>query len=1004
MSPGGRRLPLELRLLTGLTLAVAVVYATTPVAIRVANRFEFYDHPVGYKAHGTPTPYLGGAAVVAGFVIAVGLLSRDWERTVPLIGGTLLMWGVGTWDDRRTVTPLTRVFVEVAIAALIWQLGYGWELGLGTGIDLVATCAWVVAVVNAFNLFDNMDGATSSMGTVTAAGLSLLGIVQGNTWLAVAGAALCGACAGFLPHNLRSPARIFLGDGGSMPIGFAVATLTMIGVSESAVELQSLAMGLLFVGIPALDTTLVMISRRRRGIPLLTGGRDHLTHRTRVRVRTARAVAIALGGAQAIISILAIVALHRGASAIAGAVAIYIVAAGVAIAVLDTRWAAAEAPVVSPTGQVSGATKRIRRRRTSMALVALAPLLAVAAAAPFFEGYYHPRLWIPGALVLVVLLTAGLIAAPVRLTRPALLFLGGVAALMALSLVSAVWADSIEAAVTEANRLALYLVLTGLLLVVLRTDAAAAWLVGGLAAAIAAGGAVVIAWMLGSDPTRLFIGGRLDEPLGYINGQAAFLLLGAWCCLAVAEQRRSSPLAGMGMAGATMLAALVMLSQSRGVALAAIASIVMVLAVVPGRLRRIAGLAVLGAALALAGAPLLDVYQGGRSGSLGPDVVREAARAALIAAALSGLAWAGMTVLQRQGASVTARGRPFVIAGLVACALVVGGIAVAERGAIADSVERQYREFTRVGEQGPTAAASASRLASGSGNRFDYWRIAWRTFEDRPLLGVGAGNYDRPYFQQRATEEDVTQPHSIELQVLSELGTPGLVALLLALAGLVWGGWGLARAARGSEPARFLAVAGIGCVTAWLVHTSVDWLHLLPGVSGVGLAGAVLLLRDRMPTRAPSPVRAIPRHRLAPAALAAIALALLGASLSREWIAETLRTDAQEALAERPEEALRQADRALRLDPEATEAYFVKSAALARFGQAEAAEAALREAARREPRNYVTWALLGDLAVRTGELAEARRHYRRALRLNPRDPGLRAHLADPRGRIADPGG
>src|SRR5215203_5021461 len=160
MSSGGRRLPLELRLLTGLSLAVAVVYAATPVAIRVAHRFEFFDQPVGYKAHGTPTPYLGGAAVVSGFVVAVALLSGDWGRTVPLLGGTLIMWAVGTWDDRRPVMPLMRVVVELALAALIWQLGFGWELGAGAGVDLAVTAIWVVAVVNAFNLFDNMDGAT----------------------------------------------------------------------------------------------------------------------------------------------------------------------------------------------------------------------------------------------------------------------------------------------------------------------------------------------------------------------------------------------------------------------------------------------------------------------------------------------------------------------------------------------------------------------------------------------------------------------------------------------------------------------------------------------------------------------------------------------------------------------------------------------------------------------------------------------------------------------------
>src|SRR5215217_8092782 len=291
MFRGAGRLPLELRLLTGLAMAVAVVYAATPLAIRVANRLQFYDHPVGYKAHGSPTPYLGGTAVVTGFVVAVVALAGHWERTLPLLAGVVAMWGVGTWDDRRTVTPAVRITLEVGLAAGLWWLGLGWELGLGALVDVAVTAFWIVAVVNAFNLFDNMDGATPAMGTVAAAGLATLGVAQGNTWLAVTAAALCGACAGFLPHNLSSPARIFLGDGGSMPIGFAVGALAMIGVSESAVEWQSLAMGLLFVGVPAMDTLLVMVSRTRRRVSLLTGGRDHLTHRTHARLCTALAIA-----------------------------------------------------------------------------------------------------------------------------------------------------------------------------------------------------------------------------------------------------------------------------------------------------------------------------------------------------------------------------------------------------------------------------------------------------------------------------------------------------------------------------------------------------------------------------------------------------------------------------------------------------------------------------------------------------------------------------------------
>ena len=99
-----------------------------------------------------------------------------------------------------------------------------------------------------------MDGAASVMALVVCAASSAIGLVQGDAWLAIAGAALCGACLGFLPHNLASPARIFLGDGGSMPIGFAVAALVMVGSADAVPAWQALVVGLLLVGVPALDT------------------------------------------------------------------------------------------------------------------------------------------------------------------------------------------------------------------------------------------------------------------------------------------------------------------------------------------------------------------------------------------------------------------------------------------------------------------------------------------------------------------------------------------------------------------------------------------------------------------------------------------------------------------------------------------------------------------------------------------------------------------------------
>ena len=979
---------LEARLLLGLALAVSLVYWTTPLAIRIADRFEFYDHPVGYKGHGRPTPYLGGLAVVGGFAAVLLVLGTDWGRTLPLLGGVAVLWAVGTLDDRRTVTPGIRVTVEIGLAAALFAAGLGWDLGGGAFLNLLVTAVWVVAVVNAFNLFDNMDGAASSMGAVVAAGLALLGAVQGDAWLAVAAAALSGACAGFLPHNLlRSPARIFLGDGGSMPVGFAIAALTMIGASGARAEWQSLAMGVMFIGVPALDTALVVISRRRRGISILTGGRDHLTHRTRERVRTARAVAITLGAAQALVSALALVAIEGGSFAVVAAVAAYAVAVGAAITVLDAGYEHASAP-----GAVASAG---RGRAVEAALPALlVPIAIVAGLCPFAFGYYDSSIWVPAGLALVPLVTAAALAWPARLSRPAWLVLGGLAGLALLSLLSGLWADSVQQAVFEANRLLVYAVALGGLFLVLRSDRAALWLLGAFSATAAIVAGVVIVRMLGSDPAALFVGGRLDRPLGYINGQASFFLLALWPCLAAAEQRRSALLAGAGLAGATAFAGLAALSQSRGVAMAMLVTLTVVLAVVPGRLRRAWAFVLLGCALAAAGPSLLAVFDSQVEGRVAAGAVREAAVALLAASIAAGVLWGGaVAAVRSESARRTAR--TVAVAALALVAVAGLGIAAANAGRIADTVSEQYRIFVHapIEPQGTGVDATGrSRLLTGSGNRYDYWRVAWSSFREHPLGGVGAGGFDSEWFAKRRSTEDVRQAHSIELQALGELGIAGAGLLALLLGAVGWGAWRTSRAATASPAAAAVAVAGTGVFTAWLVHTSVDWMHLIPGLTLVALAAMVALVRR--PRGEPRAAAGLRVPRLVVPVAVALVLTTAGLSLVRQALAEHYESAARSAMPGDPSEAIRQADRSLRLDAESVPAYYVKAAAFARLGEGDAARQTLLEAARREPRDFVTWALLGDLAVRIGDEQSARSNYGRALRLNPRDAGLRAQLAE----------
>jgi UDP-GlcNAc:undecaprenyl-phosphate/decaprenyl-phosphate GlcNAc-1-phosphate transferase len=324
----------ELSAAVGFAVAGAASFAATPLAIRVARRADFYDHPREYRQHAAPTPFLGGSAVVGAFLLAAVALHVS-GRLLVLLGCAVGIWLMGTIDDRVAVAPKWRLAVETGAALGLLAVGLGWNT-YGGGGDIVLTVVWVVALINGFNLMDNLDGACGTVGCVSAAGIGTLAAIQGESTLAGLSFALAGACAAFLHWNLATPAKVFLGDGGSRPIGLLVAGLAMATGRHLDVGDANLLVGALMVGVVVLDTTLVSVSRLRRGIPLVTGGRDHLSHRLLLVLRSPRRVAAVLAMTQATLCALAIAGDRWGAEALA-LLALLAITLGVgAIVVLDT--------------------------------------------------------------------------------------------------------------------------------------------------------------------------------------------------------------------------------------------------------------------------------------------------------------------------------------------------------------------------------------------------------------------------------------------------------------------------------------------------------------------------------------------------------------------------------------------------------------------------------------------------------------------------------------------
>ena len=257
--------------------------AFAPIAIRLSWRFGSLDKPGGHKSHESPVPYLGGLAIVLAFSIALLLEStirpsEGVNSELRLILGTATVLAIiGFFDDMQSLSPWLRLVAEVGSGVMVWNLGAGVGLTGVTWVDLTLTVFWVVGITNAFNLLDNMDGLAAGM--VLIACSVYFAIAAANSQFLVAGlsAGLAGCAVGFLRNN-RYPARIYMGDGGALFLGFMVAYLGL-KLKVSGDGYQTFLVPVLVCAIAILDTTLVTVARLMSGRSPFQGGQDHISHR-----------------------------------------------------------------------------------------------------------------------------------------------------------------------------------------------------------------------------------------------------------------------------------------------------------------------------------------------------------------------------------------------------------------------------------------------------------------------------------------------------------------------------------------------------------------------------------------------------------------------------------------------------------------------------------------------------------------------------------------------------
>lgn len=282
---------MSILILSALVAALAAMAFTIPVR-HAALRMQWIDRPDKRKMHQSPVAYGGGIVIVAGIIaglITVLLLQPEVisaeQRSVAFIIGLLVALLIGCWDDARGLSPWTKIGCQVAIGLGMWAAGFRVEKltnPFGGAIHLNAvgallTVGWYVALMNAMNLIDGLDGLAA--GVAAIAGATILGI--SSSWsepaTAVFSAILVGACIGFLPHNFF-PARMFLGDGGSLSLGYCLATLALATSTKSS-ALLALMIPVLALLIPVADAVYAFIRRIKSGRHPFSGDQGHLHHR-----------------------------------------------------------------------------------------------------------------------------------------------------------------------------------------------------------------------------------------------------------------------------------------------------------------------------------------------------------------------------------------------------------------------------------------------------------------------------------------------------------------------------------------------------------------------------------------------------------------------------------------------------------------------------------------------------------------------------------------------------
>ncbi|MBA2608921.1 MAG: undecaprenyl/decaprenyl-phosphate alpha-N-acetylglucosaminyl 1-phosphate transferase [Actinobacteria bacterium] len=254
----------------------AATLALVPLVQRVAVLHDVTAAPRADRLHTNPTPYLGGVAIVLVAAAASPFIGQWETEAAVIVAGAVLLGVVGLLDDLFTLPPAPRLAAEIFAALLAAAVGARVQI-FGGPTDIALTVGWLVVVTNAFNLVDNMDGAAGGIASASAVALAVTAGLNGQVLVGGLAAVVAGSCVAFTLYNWH-PARIFMGDAGSLPLGYLLAAMAL-KLRFPVPHASSITAIVLFTAPALFDTTLVVISRIERHQPVYLGGTDHTSHR-----------------------------------------------------------------------------------------------------------------------------------------------------------------------------------------------------------------------------------------------------------------------------------------------------------------------------------------------------------------------------------------------------------------------------------------------------------------------------------------------------------------------------------------------------------------------------------------------------------------------------------------------------------------------------------------------------------------------------------------------------